>query len=32
MARVTVEDGLPQIGIPFDLAVPAAERARQLNG
>jgi DNA-directed RNA polymerase subunit omega len=31
MARVTVEDCLPQIGNPFDLAMLAAERARQLN-
>jgi DNA-directed RNA polymerase subunit omega len=31
MARVTVEDCLPHIGNPFDLAMLAAERARQLN-
>jgi DNA-directed RNA polymerase subunit omega len=31
MARVTVEDCLPRIGNPFDLAMLAAERARQLN-
>ena len=31
MARVTVEDCLPQITNPFDLAMLAAERARQLN-
>ena len=31
MARVTVEDCLPHVGNPFDLALLAAERARQLN-
>jgi len=31
MARITVEDCLPQIGNPFDLAMLAAERARQLS-
>lgn len=31
MARVTVEDCIPHIGNPFDLALLAAERARQLN-
>jgi DNA-directed RNA polymerase subunit omega len=31
MARVTVEDCLPHIGNPFDLAMLAAERARQLS-
>src|SRR5262249_9684601 len=30
-ARVTVEDCRPQIASPFDLAMLAAERARQLN-
>jgi DNA-directed RNA polymerase subunit omega len=30
MARVTVEDCLPKIANPFDLAMLAAERARQL--
>jgi DNA-directed RNA polymerase subunit omega len=31
MARVTVEDCRPQIPSPFDLAMLAAERARQLS-
>jgi len=31
MARITVADCLPQIHNPFDLAMLAAERARQLN-